>query len=395
MHRRSFLKGTGVVTILVAGGGVWRADAQNVFHPGEGPAYQPWKDWRKDLTLGDGMLPLVRAAILAASPHNTQPWLFRVADGSIEMYLDARRNLGALDPFLREAHIGMGCSLENLVLAAVAKGSALKITIVPGTLGPVPARPGPMLVARVEISACIQELDDLYEAIPRRHTNRGAYLPERPVPPPFLDALAHLAGDDPDLRLFMFTAEADRRRIVEVSAAANRELYSDPEVIRANERWLRFDWHEVQEYRDGLTVDAFGLPPFLTGLAKMMPAWMLRRAAAGGAKLGYSDLMLSAPLIGILAVRDRYDRDQCIRAGRFWQRAHLLATTRALAARPCNEAVEMVDHEKALGKTPQRAERLAEIIGDRSWQPTFVFYMGYPALPARSSPRRPVERVLL
>ena len=105
--------------------------------------------------------------------------------------------------------------------------------------------------------------------------------------------------------------------------------------------------------------------------------------------------MLSAPLIGIIAVHDRYDREQCFRAGRFWQRAHLLATTRALAARPCNEAVEMVDHEKALGKTPQRAERLAEIIGDRSWQPTFVFYMGYPALPARSSPRRPVERVLL
>ena len=395
MHRRTFLMGAGAVTIMVAGGGVWRAAGQGALDSAEGPAYQPWKDWRKDLTLGDGMLPLVRAAILAASPHNTQPWLFRVTDGTIEMYLDARRNLGALDPFLREAHIGMGCALENLVLAAVAKGSALKITIAPGKLGPLPARPEPMLVARVEISACIQELDDLYEAIPRRHTNRGAYLPEKPIPPPFLDTLGHLAGDDPDLRLFLFTAEADRRRIVEVSAAANSELYSDPEVIRANGRWLRLDRREVQEHRDGLTIDAFGLPPFLTGLAKMTPAWILRPVAARGAKLGYSDLMLSAPLIGILAVRDRYDRDQCLRAGRVWQRAHLLATTRALAARPCNEAVEMIDHEKARGKKPERAERLAEIIGDPAWQPTFVFYMGYPALPARSSPRRPVERVLL
>ena len=38
---------------------------------------------------------------------------------------------------------------------------------------------------------------------------------------------------------------------------------------------------------------------------------------------------------------------------------------------------------------------LAEIIKDEGWEPTFVFYMGYPALTARASPRRPVEKVLL
>ena len=63
--------------------------------------------------------------------------------------------------------------------------------------------------------------------------------------------------------------------------------------------------------------------------------------------------MLSAPLIGIIAVHDRYDREHCLRAGRIWQRAHLLATARGLAGRPCNEAVEMIDHEKALGRPPE------------------------------------------
>jgi hypothetical protein len=105
--------------------------------------------------------------------------------------------------------------------------------------------------------------------------------------------------------------------------------------------------------------------------------------------------MLSAPLIGFIAVRDRYDREQCLRAGRLWQRAHLLATARGLAARPCNEAVEMVDHELALSRPASRDALLNQITGDPTWQPTFVFYSGYPTLTAHASPRRPVEAVVL
>jgi nitroreductase len=393
MQRRTFLKGAGVLSVLVAGGGVWRASDQGVFGTGAGPAYEPWRNWRKEMD--NGLLPLVGAAILAASPHNTQPWLFKVTDAAIEMYLDVGRNLGALDPYLREAHLGMGCALENLILAASAKGSAFRISFAPGKLGPVPAGSKPMLVARVEISACIQHYDELYEAIPRRHTNRAAYLPHKPIPPRFLDTLSHLADDEPDVRIFLFTAPAERREVVAISAAANAELYADPAVIGDNARWLRLDWPEVQKHRDGLTIDAFGLPPVASGLAKMMPPWMLRRAMVRGARDGYADLMLSAPLIGIIAVHDRYDREQSLRAGRIWQRAHLLATVNDLAGRPCNEALEMIDHEKALGKPAQRAGLLAEVLGGTAWEPTFLFYMGYPTLKAHASPRRPAGSVLL
>src|SRR5207253_8418656 len=112
--------------------------------------------------------------------------------------------------------------------------------------------------------------------------------------------------------------------------------------------------------------------------SKMMTTGMLRKVAARSARDNYSELMLSAPLIGLIAVRDRYDQEQCLQAGRGWQRAHLLATARGLAARPSNEAVEMVDHERALANPASREALLSAITGDRTWQPTFVFYMGYP-----------------
>jgi hypothetical protein len=136
-------------------------------------------------------------------------------------------------------------------------------------------------------------------------------------------------------------------------------------------------------------------PHVATAIAKMMSMRMLRWASSCSTENGYSKLMLSAPLIGFIAVRDRYAQEQCLQASRIWQRAHLFATAHGLAARPCNEAVEMVDHERALGRPASRAALLNEITADPTWQPTFVFYMGDPKLSAHASPRRPVEAVLV
>jgi nitroreductase len=393
VRRRSFLKGTGIVTVAVVGGGVWRAWDQGVFSVGEGPAYEPWKGWRN--TGNDAPLALVRAAILAASPHNTQPWLFKITDSAIGLFIDTQRNVGALDPYLREEHIGMGCALENLMLAAPANGYAATAELLPGKLGPIPAAPKPQLLARVNLAPGKREENELYNAIPRRHTNRGPYDPSKTIPPDFVAALKHLPGDDADLKLFLFTDEADRKKIAEISSAANTEIYSDPDVQRGSERWVRLKWSAVQKYRDGLTIDASGLPPIATAIAKMMSARMLRWAASRSTDKGYANLMLSAPLIGFIAVRDRYAQEQCLQAGRIWQRAHLFATAHGLAGRPCNEAVEMVDHERALGRPASRAALLNEVTTDSTWQPTFVFYMGYPKLSAHASPRRPVQAVLV
>ena len=392
MQRRSFLKGAGVVTVVAVGGGVWRAYDQGVFSVGEGPAYEPWKNWRNT---NDGPLTLVQAAILAASPHNTQPWLFKVTNTSIDLHIDIQRNVGALDPFLREEHIGIGCALENLLLAALANGYATTVTLLPGKLEPIAADPKPCLLARVDLAPGKRDASELYDAIPRRHTNRGPYDPHKPLTVDFLEALAGLPGDDADVKLFLFPAEADRKKIAEVSSAANAEIYADPDVQRGSERWVRMKWSSVQEHRDGLAIDAFGLPPVANAAVKMMTPGMLRWVGAHSEKNRYINLMLSAPLIGFIAVRDRYAQEQCLRAGRLWQRAHLLATARGLAARPCNEAVEMVDYERALNKPASRAAVLNEITGDSTWQPTFVFYMGYPTLLAHASPRRPVQAVLL
>ena len=66
MNRRQFLGGAGAITLVLAGGSVWRSTEQGVFQRARGDAYTPWHDWRES----DGTpLALVKAGILAANPH--------------------------------------------------------------------------------------------------------------------------------------------------------------------------------------------------------------------------------------------------------------------------------------------------------------------------------------
>jgi hypothetical protein len=56
----------------------------------------------------------------------------------------------------------------------------------------------------------------------------------------------------------------------------------------------------------------------------------------------------------------------------------LLAAARGLAGRPVNETVESIDYQSWLNQKPQAEAALFDLIGDETWQPTFMFRLGYP-----------------
>jgi hypothetical protein len=105
--------------------------------------------------------------------------LFRVLNSSIELYADTKRNTGALDPYLREQHIALGCALENMMLAAGANGYSASATLLSGKLESSSANQR-QLVARVELAPGTRQKNELYDAIPLRHTNRNPYDPNSP-----------------------------------------------------------------------------------------------------------------------------------------------------------------------------------------------------------------------
>src|SRR5439155_17863449 len=174
---------------------------------------------------------------------------------------------------------------------------------------------------------------------------------------------------------FLFAADSDRKKIAGIISTANNVLYADPEVQHGSERWIRTKWSSVQQYRDGLTIDAAGLPPTTAAIAKFVPSSVLRWMVPDKED-PYLKLLLTPPMFGVIAVRDRYDQEQSLRAGRIWQRAHLLATARQLAARPANEAVEMVDHERKLGPRTATCETTCRVDGRCDVAPHVHFLHG-------------------
>lgn len=356
---------------MVASGVVSRAYAQAVPEIGNGPEFEPWRTWQEEST---GPLALVRAAILAANAWNSQPWMFHVSPSKIDVYADTGRNLGAFDPYLREMHFSLGCALENLMIAAPSEGYATSLTLLPGTLSP-PIRPQRNLVATITVAPRAREQHELYASIPHRHTNRNPYDATKAIPGDFASALTSRVSDEERVRLFVFTSDSDRKRIADLIVNASAEFGSDPNVQLGTQRWIRTTPQQMHELRDGVLVDP--------------------KASGAGTLEAYKKLMLTGRLFGLIAVRDRYDRPDTLRAGRVWQRAHLFATSRGLAARPANGAIELIDHQRFVNESARSAETLASITGDAAWQPTFMFYMGYATAPASATPRRWLEQVVL
>ncbi len=384
--RRAVIGGAGAV--LLAGLG-YRAWDRGVFSAGEGPAFWPWKHWRGHP--GEGPRQTLRAAILAANPHDTQPWLFQPAGDSITVLADRSRNLGTFDPFRREMHLGVGCAIENLMRAAAVYGYTMNVIVDGGRLELSPPN-APAKAAHLWLDAGTASRDPLFEAIPDRHTNRGPYH-ERGVNMKDLYALADLVSDS-EVRVAFLTDALARRELAAVIVEATERIIADPEMSRDSARWFRTGRREVDDHRDGIGLDTAGLSPLVAAAAKIMPDQDAPTADRYWLDMT-RDVQTVAPVLGILLVRDRLEMGSAIAAGRAWQRLHLAATTMGIAAQPLNQPVECVDRNAMLGRKDEFARALSRFAHAPDWEATFVFRMGYAQRPALPSPRRPLNDVVI
>jgi len=386
MNRRKVLKIAGAAVVVAGTALTWRAFDQGVFNAGGGRVYEPWKDWQAEDK--QRSLRLVRSAILAANPHNSQPWRFRVTDNSIDMYFDPARNIGAIDPFLREMAMGIGCALENLLIAAAREGYAAEVKLLPDPANPAHA-------AHILLAPGTRTPSALYDAIPRRHTNRGPYDTERNVPADLLDGLAALGADLPGTKVIWFATPEAKQKIGESIVAATEAIVADRQQRADSARWFRTSWQQLQTLRDGITLDAQSLPPFVNAAAKILPPLSQESADLAWLQATRERHVATAAAFGLVTVTDARDNAARIRGGRLWQRVHLLATTKGLAVQPLNQMSERADREQQLGIEPRFGKVLTELVADAASQALMPFRIGYPTVEAKPSPRRDIQSVLV
>lgn len=386
IDRRKVLK-IGGAAIVVAGAGLaWRAYDRGVFSAGTGAPYEPWKTWESGQP-GDP-LRLVQAAILAANPHNTQPWLFRIGSDIVDVFADTARNIGSIDPFRREMYMGVGCAIENLRIAAAHDGYEAAVTLMPDAGNPAHA-------ARIQLTKATPALADLYEAIPRRHTNRAAYDISRPVDGMQLFELVKLATGLQDTKVIWVNSVQDRKRIGDLIVAATQAIIEDTKQSGDSARWYRWQREEILVHRDGLTLDAQALPPLINFAAKVLPPMSTEQSDAGWLKATREVHVATAAAFGFIVVSNPSDPASRLRGGQLWQRLHLRATAMGLAAHPLNQMPERADREKQLGIEPRFGKALQELAGEPGAHVLMPFRIGYPTIAAGASPRRDVQSVLM
>jgi hypothetical protein len=231
--------------------------------------------------------------------------------------------------------------------------------------------------------------DPLFDALPRRKTNRSPYA-QMPVGDDRMQSVLALVGAIDGARLVLLGRTGETGALfADATVAATQAITADAEMSHDGHVWYRANARDVAAHRDGVSIPTAGLSPLITVLGQLMPEpddetsgryWLRSTQGQVEATAGF----------GIIAVDDLDDRAGQIAAGRLWQRLHLAFTTEGLAAHPLNQLPEMVDRDRQLGRDGGWRATLHRLTGGAG-QATFAFRYGVPLSDVPHSARRPLD----
>ena len=341
--------------------------------PIEVPMYKPFANV-------DSTFRLLEPVQRAPSGFNTQPWWFRiladdrmdvcarVGEGSAYRHLrehglkltDGDRQLYSIDPGSRELIMSCGAALCNLRLAVRAAGHDLTIHLLPYPQDRSVLATVEIVTGHIHPPGDV--LQELYDAIPRRHTDRWPYggtghglVKGDPVPPSILAAM-ELAAAKYGSRLRLLSRPEVRRWLREAESADTR-LRADAQYASELSRWT----HEGD--RDtGLPAAAFGPACASHGgwhqAGSPVRNFHLGTPAAGSAGPEQNESSESAPepsrhhgrrferLPQLMLLSTRRDQPlDWLRAGQALQYALLTATRYGVSASFLTQPFELRDHD--------------------------------------------------
>lgn len=302
---------------------------------------------------------VVRAAILAPSIHNTQPWRFVERLDGLELWADRTRLLPIIDPGGREMLISCGASLFNARLAVRRLGFTPRVRLLPD-----PAHPD--LLARITwgtrtVPRPYEEL--LYRTIPHRHTHRGRFL-AAPLPPMLPTVLAGIArGEGVGLRVVKY--EAQRRQLAEHVQAAEAVQLRDPRIAGELMAWTA---PADSERPDGLAsgacpVSADGVELPWRDIAAGAPGGFRHRG--GGREIDQETAPAAVGMVALLTTREDRRVDWLL-AGQALQHVLLHAATLDVSAAFHTQPLELPDLRAAIRRDlvcghPQMLLRLGHV----------------------------------
>jgi hypothetical protein len=260
-------------------------------------------------TSGRDDLELIRLASLAASSHNTQPWIFERTDGSILVRPDHSRRCPVVDPDDAHLYRSLGCAAENLVHAASQQQLRAAVRFDAGL---------DMVVVDLEPAPEV-EPTELSAALTTRQCTRTAF-DGRSVP-------------DEDLTRLRAAGSS------ESVDAGNRRQLSDRAWRGELLGWVRFNPAEALRRRDGLAGRVNGQPSLPNRLGRILAPLVIR--AESQVRTDRTRLESSAGIAAFVASEDT--KASWIEAGRCYERFALQADLLGIRTAHVNQPIEVHD----------------------------------------------------
>ncbi len=309
---------------------------------------------------------VLRAACMAPSLFNTQPWLFRLGPDRIELHADLGRRLIGHDPGDRELRIACGAALFNLRLALQAQGVTPVVCLTPADLPDALAviRTGPPTVHAHDDA-------ELHEAIHRRRTNRHPFV-DAPIPQVYRRVLTYAAAAE-GADLHAVTTPTEQFELRCIIAAADRQQ-RDNVVCRAeSEAWTGYRYG----HPDGVPLAVAGPQP------ETQDPLAVRDLGERYLRVPHRGQEHPAePHIVVLSTQmDGPDRQ--VQAGQALQRVLLTSTALGLTASFLSQPIEVNDKRRELRR----------LLADGR-HPQAILHLGF-AGPVTATPRRDPADLLL
>ena len=313
---------------------------------------------------------ILKHTVLAPSGHNTQPWLFMLSsDNSLDLIADRTRALPVVDPYDRELTISCGAALDHLEVAASHYGRALRID-----LSPNPSEPD--VLARVElINDAPENLDGLFEAIPKRRTTRVKF-DERTLPDELTEHCKAIA-EEFGVTLDLITDNDKRSSIADLVAEGDRIQFADPSFRRELAAWVHSRQRASQ---DGMSGEGFGMPDVLSPVgALVIRSFDIGKGVAAGDR---DKIVEGSPTLAVFSTTN--DKSYSwIQTGRALSRVLLSLTANGATSSYLNPPVELAELRPRL-QTMVRARGV----------PQLLMRFGYGPSPSPTV-RRAVEQVIV
>ncbi|WNB77251.1 nitroreductase family protein [Methylomonas koyamae] len=275
---------------------------------------------------------IIDAAIQAPSGDNVQPWKLELARdfGRLDIY-----NLPDLDTSYYNyrqaaAYVAHGALLENITIASRHLGCCLSLHL-------FPTKDNPDHIATITFAEAEPQLDELYETIFRRSTNRFSFQKSRMAVEDrqrLLSTVQNIEG----VNGYLFDDDLTIQKLAKILMVNDQLVFERSDIHRFLFGQIRWTRQEIETSQDGMPVDVLGLSAIEKIFFPLMRHWWFVQAAN---YLGLSKIiglkcwsnLRSSSLIGQLTVK-KYDRLAFIQAGRALQRVWLEATRQGLAFQP-------------------------------------------------------------